>query len=157
MSRTVSSVFRSAAFAQQTDQIYLILVVINHASLAQPIRVVNNFSNITSNGNEYIGCPFDLELPGDSEEALPGASIIICNVDRQIVQAVRSVTGPPTITISVILASSPNTVEAGPYSMILREANYDTMSVSGNIVSEDVLNESYPGDSFTPGNFPGLF
>jgi hypothetical protein len=157
MSRNVSSVFRQAAYAQQTDQIYLVCLEINHASLAQPIRVVNNYSNITSGGNEYIGFPFDIELPQDFEDALPNVNIAICNVDRQIVYAIRSLTGPPTITMFVVLASSPNTIEAGPYTMTLRSANYDAMAVSGTIVPEIVADEAFPGDYFTPGNFPGLF
>lgn len=157
MSRNVSSLFRSAAFAQETDQVYLVLLKIEHSSLSVPIRVVNNFTNITSNGEEYIGFPFDLELPQDLEDALPSVNLTICNVDRQIVLAIRSLLGPPTMSISVCLASSPDTIEAGPYLMTLREANYDTMAVTGTLMSEDMLNEAYPGDYFTPSNFPGLF
>ena len=157
MSRAVTSAFRQAAFAQQTDQVFLVILEINHSSLAQPIRVVNNTQDVTSNGNAYIGFPFDIELPGDFEEALPTVNLTICNVDRQIVQAIRTLTGPPTITMSVILASQPDSLQAGPYVMTLREASYDAMAVSGSIMTEDVLNEAYPGDSFTPGIAPGLF
>jgi hypothetical protein len=156
MSRNVTSTFRSAAFAQETNQVYLVLLAISHASITT-IYVVNNYANIVSNGNTYIGFPFDIELPQDFEEALPSVSLTICNVDRQIVQAVRTLQGAPTITISVVLASSPNTVEAGPYTMTLREVSYDAMAVSGTIMPEDMLNEAYPGDYFTPSNFPGIF
>ena len=158
MSRaTITSVFRQAAYAQETDQVFLVILEINHASLAEPIRVVNNYENITSNGNLYVGCPFDIELPGDFEDALPSVTLTVCNVDRQIVEAVRSVTGPPTISIAVVLASSPDSIEAGPFVMTLRTASYNSLIVSGTIMPEDVLNEAYPGEYFTPGNFPGLF
>ena len=110
MARTVTSAFRSAAFAQQTDQVFLVLLVINHSSLAAPIRVVNNYENVTHNGNTFVGFPFDLELPGDFEDALPSVKLTICNVDRQIVYAIRTLTGPPTITIKVVLASAPEEI-----------------------------------------------
>lgn len=158
MARTgITSAFRSAAFAQQTDQVFLVLLVINHSSLAAPIRVVNNYENVTHNGNTFVGFPFDLELPGDFEDALPSVKLTICNVDRQIVYAIRTLTGPPTITIKVVLASAPEDVQAGPFVMTLRECNYNSLTVSGTIMPEDMLNEAYPGDSFTPANAPGLF
>lgn len=158
MSRaTITSAFRAAAFAQQTDQVFLVLLTINHASLAEPIRVVNNYENVTHDSNTYIGFPFDIELPGDFEEALPSVRLTICNVDRQIVYAIRTLTGPPTIRIKVVLASAPEDVQAGPYVMTLREADYNSLTVSGTIMPEDVLNEVFPGDSFTPAVAPGLF
>lgn len=158
MSRsTITSAFRSAAYAQQTDQVFLVLLTIAHASLAAAIRVVNNYANISHGGNTFIGFPFDIELPGDFEEALPSVRLTICNVDRQIVYAIRTLTGPPTITIKVVLASAPEDVQAGPYVMTLRECDYNSLTVSGTIMPEDVLNEVYPGDSFTPAVAPGLF
>ena len=158
MSRaTITSAFRAAAFAQQTDQVFLVLLTINHASLAEPIRVVNNYENVTRAGNTYVGFPFDIELPGDFEEALPSVRLTICNVDRQIVYAIRTLTGPPTITIRVVLASNTADVQAGPYVMTLRGADYNSLTVSGTIMPEDVLNEVFPGDSFTPAVAPGLF
>ncbi len=152
----ITSVFRQAAFAQETDQVFLILLEINHPSIL-PIRVVNNYENITSKGNEYIGFPFDIELPQDAEDALPQVKLTICNVDRQIVKAVREVQGPPTMTLSVVLASDPDAIQAGPYTLTLREVSYDSMAVTATIMPEDVLNEAYPGDFFTPAYFPALF
>lgn len=157
MSRNVSATFRAAAYAQETDQVFLVLVKIEHSSLNPPIRIVNNSTNITSGGEEYIGFPFEIELPDDTEDAPSRMSISFCNVDRQVVQAIRSLSGPPTITVSVVLASSPNTVEAGPYTMTLREADYDALRVSGHLLPEDFLHETYPKDAMTPSNFPGLF
>jgi hypothetical protein len=88
---------------------------------------------------------------------MPNVTLSIDNVDRQIVNAVRALTGPPTVTVSVVLASSPNTIEAGPYQMTLRDASYDSLVVSGTLSVEDMMNEPYPVDLMTPANFPGLF
>jgi hypothetical protein len=157
MSRSVSSTFKAAAFAPETDQIYLLLLVIDHADLAQPIRVVNNYADVVSNGDTYIGCPFEITLPPDNDESLSAAQLAIQNVDRQIVQAVREIDSAPDVTLSVVLAASPNTIEAGPYAMTLRDVSYDALVVTGSLSVEDMMNEPYPGDFFTPGEFPGLF
>lgn len=62
-----------------------------------------------------------------------------------------------TVDLSVVLASSPSTIEAGPYRFTLRDVMYDAAIVEGTMRFEDVLNEPYPADSFTPARFPGLF
>lgn len=157
MSRSVSSTFRAAAFAQETDQIYLLLLTIDHADLAAPIRVVNNYADVVSSGDTYTGMPFEITLPPDNDESLSSAQLSIQNVDRQIVQAVRDIDSAPTVTLSVVLAASPNTIEAGPYEMTLRDVSYDALVVTGSLSVEDMMNEPYPGDFFTPGEFPGLF
>jgi len=50
MPRSISSTAQAAINAQETDEIFLILLTISHDDLAEPIRVVSNNENITSNG-----------------------------------------------------------------------------------------------------------
>jgi hypothetical protein len=157
MSRTLSTNFKADAFKQEGGEVYLVLLEINHASLGTPIRVVNNYADVTSNGNTYSAFPFTINLPSDTDEGSTDVSIAIDNIDRTVVDAVRTVTGPPTVTISVILASAPNSIEAGPYVMTLRNASYDSMTVTGTIAVEDMLNEPYPIDTLTPALFPNMF
>jgi hypothetical protein len=157
MSYSISATAKSAAFAEETSEAFLVLLQITAPSLAATINVVNNYSNITSNGTEYIGFPFDITIPDESESQMPSAKLTIDNVDRQIVEAVRMLTETANISISVILASSPNTIERGPYSMQMRNVEYDGINVSADLLSDDIFNEPYPGKAFTPTNWPGLF
>jgi len=157
MSRSVSSTLKQAVFAQETNQIFLILLVIDHTDLASPIRVVNRYSNIESNGETYIGYPFEIDLPEDTSDNIPEVNLTIDNIDRQIVDAIRTCSGPPTATLSIILASAPNTVEYGPIDMTIRSTQYNAMTVTATISPDSVLNEPYPGDLYSPQNFPGLF
>lgn len=160
MSRNVSATFVQSVNAQETNQVFLVLLLIDHSSLTEPIRIVNNFEDISSNGATYIGCPFAITFPSDLEDQLPAVTLSIDNVDRQIVAAVRNIDptdGPATSEISVVLASSPDTIEVGPMSLTLREVSYDAALVTGTMQPEDILNEPYPGDIFSPGFYPGLF
>ena len=133
------------------------LLTIDHADLAEPIRVVNNTEDVTVGADTYIAFPFEIELPGEAEDQLPKARLRIDNVDRQIVDAVRTVSGTPDVTLEIVLASDPTVTEMGPFEMQLRSADYDALVVSGDLVVEDVLNIRYPGDRFTPASHPGLF
>lgn len=155
--RDVSVTWRAASYAQETDQVFLCLLEIDQDALSSTIRIVNNTQNITHNGNLYTAFPFEFTLPQDSDENMPAATVTIDNVDRQIVEMIRSLTGPATVTVTVVLASSPDTIEAGPYEMTLRDTGYDAFQVTGRLDVEDMLNEPYPADSFTPNTFPGLF
>lgn len=157
MSRSLSSVAKSAIFAQETGEVFLLMLTISHATLTAPIRVVNNTENITSNGNLFTAFPFMLTLPDEREDQPPRMHITIDNVDRQIVQAVRNMTSPPTIQLDVILASQPDTLEASFPGFTLRQANYDVLTVEGDLTLEDVVLEPFPALSFAPQTFPGLF
>ena len=157
MSRAVSNAFLRAVFARETDEVFLTLLKIEHENLSDAIRVVNNDQNIVSNGEEYIALAFEIELPGEADDALPMPKLSIDNVDRMIVKAIREIDTPATVTVSVILASDRDVVEAGPFFLTLRETPYDPLKVEGTLYGDDILNEAYPGHLFTPGMFPGLF
>lgn len=157
MSRILSTNFKSNAFHQESEAVYLVLLEIDHASLDEPIRVVNNYENITSNGALYSAFPFSINLPDDTDDKMPDVTLAIDNIDRTVVDAIRTLTGPPTIKISVIVANAPDTIEAGPYEMTLRDSSYDSMVVSGTLAIEDMLNEPYPIDTISPALFPNMF
>lgn len=153
---TVTAAFREAAFAPETGATPLFLLKIEHESLAEPIRVVNNQTDIVSDGETYVGLAFEIDLPSETDDQ-SRVNVRIDNVDRVIVDSLRAVTGRPTFTLSVVLADTPDQVEAGPYAMTLSEADYDAGQVTGVLVFEDILAEPFPGDSFVPSRFPGLF
>jgi hypothetical protein len=144
-------------FGSETDQVWLLLLTIEHQTLSEPIRVVRDFRNITSRGNVFIAMAFDIELPGDDPDNLSQVKLRIDNVDRTIVEAIRLMDSPATCHVEVVLAATPDTVEAGPFTLTLGDVNYDQHVVEGTFKFEDILNESFPKDTFTPAKFQGLF
>lgn len=133
------------------------LLTIAHDALVPSLRFANNTVDVTSRGNLYLGWPFQLSLPGEYDDQLPTVQLQIDNIDRRIMEGVRALTSAPTVTLEVVLASSLDTVEAGPFAFTLKAADYTALVVTGTLAFEDVVNESYPQHSFTPGKFPGLF
>ena len=154
---TLTSAFLESIYAQRTGEVYLILLKIDHEDLDAPILVVNNTENITSNGVEYVAFPFRLSIPDEVEDQLPGVALEIDNVSREIVGSVRTISSPASATISVVMASAPNSIQRGPYSLTLRSVEYNQVTVSGSLQPHDILTEPFPSGSFSPGYYPGLF
>ena len=156
--RSLSSTAKGAIFAANTTEVALAILEIEHSDIST-IRVVNNTEDVTSNGDVYTAFPFYIELPDDDEEQLARVTLQIDNVDRTIVTAVRSMSNSEqaTVTLSIILASDPDTVEAGPFEFKLKNVNYDAFSVYGELAYEDILNERFPKDSMTPQTCTGMF
>jgi len=155
--RNVSSTARQAMYSSSTEQVFLILLEIDHSDLSTPIRVVNNTQAVTHGGNTYSPYPFELMLPDDSEQ-IKQVRITIDNVDRMLMESIRTIDQDrPTVTFKVILASSPDTVEAGPFECVLASVTYSLMSITGVLIYEDRLRVKVPALEFTAKDFPGVF
>lgn len=157
MSRSVSSLTRQALYAAETDEVFLILLTLNHPDLSVPIRVTSDSVTTASRGHDFVAFPFDLILPDDQDNRSPRARLVIDNIDRQIVQAVRALTSAPTVLIEIIRAAAPDTVEAQFVDFKLTNVSYDAHRVEGNLTIEDFTAEPFPAASFSPSLFPGLF
>jgi len=70
----------------------------------------------------YLPYPFQINLPTQSDDEVPTVSLTVDNTDLTVNDKIRTLSGPPTVTFSVVLASSPNTEEAGPFEMQLQNA-----------------------------------
>lgn len=157
MPRTVSATLRSAAYAQQTSECPLVLLTIDHPDLAAPIRVVADAQGVTSGGDDYVAYPFAIALPDDADDKVPSTRLVIDNVDRQIIQAIRSIGSAATLTMQVVLASDPDVIEAGPFSMTLRNVSYNSLTIEGDLQGPNLLQMQFPKRNFTPNDFNGLF
>jgi len=154
---TVSNTFKTEVFKQETSECFILLVTIDHADLSVPIRVSSDGVDTISRSNTFVSFPFDITLPTDSDEGPPTAKLVIDNVDRQIVQAVRSISSAPSVLMELVLASDLETVEIDWPDFELINVDYDALTVSGVLTQERFTAEPYPSVKFTPGNFPGLF
>lgn len=157
MSRSISSATRQAFYAGETGETFLVLLTLSHAGMEAPIRVTSDAVTTVSRGNSFVPFPFDLILPDDEDNRAPRAKLVIDNVDRQIVQAVRGLSSAPTVLIEIIRAAAPDTVEAQFVDFRLTNVSYDAQRVEGVLTIEDFTAEPFPAATFSPGLFPGLF
>ena len=146
-----------AMFAQQTGEVFLVCLTITHPSITTQ-RLVNNTQPVVRSAGAYQPYPMQLSLPAQLDDQLPTVDIVVDNVDREVLQQIREVSGVPKVTMEVILASSPDTVEAGPFDFSLKQASYDVLAITGTLgYEDDILNQRVPAMSYTPSNSPGLF
>lgn len=156
MARTLSSRALQALFAQETDEVFILLLTINHINLLEPIRVCSDAKDVVSRGNTYLAFPFELSLPTDLAEQMPQAELQIDNIDRRIVQAVRLINSPATVQIEGVLLSTPDVVELA-WTMTMREVTYDVLTVTGSLRFEEIFVEAFPKDRVTPATIPAVF
>ena len=157
MSRTVSSITREAIYSAETGDAFLILLTIDHANLTAPIRVTSDAVETVSRGTSFISFPFELTLPDDQENSSPRAKMVIDNIDRQIVEAIRSINSAASVLIEIVRAADLDVVEAQFIDFKLTNVSYDAQRVEGDLTIEDFTAEPFPSASFSPSLFPALF
>ncbi len=157
MSRPLSLSTRQALFASNTGEAFAILLTLDHSALAAPIRVSSDAVDTISRGETFVAFPFELMIPDDTQGASPRARLVIDNIDRTIVAALRAIGSAPSALIEIVRAADPDTVEASFHDFKLTNVSYDALSVSGDLTVEDFTAEPWPAAVFSPANFPGIF
>ena len=160
MARSVSTLLKRMVTSQDSKEVILAITSISHASILNgPLRLVNDLQDLTSNGQVYTAFPFHITLPEEREDALPSIRLVLDNVDRSIVEAIRGIppSAPPTVKIELVLASQPDLIELSFPDLVLRDVSYDAFTVEGELRLDEDDREPLPADSFTPQLFPAIF
>ena|SRR3990167_1499966 len=155
MSRSLPNAALAELYVADTDAVWLVLLTISHADLALPLRLVNDVTNLVSNGNTFTALGFLARLPAD-RTGPPRLQLVLDGVDRTLVTAIRSIITPAAVLVQLVRRSAPDTILRS-WDLDLRGASYDAQTVTLELAPEPVLDESYPGTDFTPLLFPGMF
>ena len=84
--------------------------------------------------------------------------VSVDNVDLAVNEQLRTLSGMPTVTLEVVLASQPDTVEAGPFEFNLQSITSTAETIDGTLgFEDDVFAQQVPGQNYLPSNSPGLF
>lgn len=155
--RAVSLPALRAMMAQETDEVFIACLKIEHPDIAT-IRLAYNTEPVVRVDGTYMPYPFQVNLPDQVENQIPQVTVTVDNTDLAVNDAIRTLTGTPKVTFDVVLASSPDSVEAGPFVADLQFATADAQTIQGTLGYEmDIFRQRVPGQSYTPANSPGLF
>ena len=160
MARNISVEGLQELFSDETDHVFLNLITVDHSNMPSPIRVVNNNESISYDGNTYLPFPFKISLASDTEEEVPKVNLKFDNIDRRLIDDIRSITTAPDVDLEVVRVKPDGTIvsEIGPNSFKMNEVQYDVMEINANLGYEsDYLNEPAVKDRFDPSVAPGLF
>jgi len=166
---SISATFRQAAYAQETGRTIIALITITHSSISEPIRICTNPTErlatyedeivygTVSNGENYIYLPLSLQVPSDTDEGPGNMTIEFDNIHRAYTEAIRSIFTPPTVTVDLVLDSTPDTVEVSWPEFLLTNVTYNSLTIQGTLELEILDREPFPAGTFNPTSFPGLF
>ncbi|MFG1238001.1 DUF1833 family protein [Xanthobacter autotrophicus DSM 597] len=168
MRRVIPSSLRRVLDLQESGEAIIGFLTISHASLATSIRVAADGVDYLWLGETWIGFPFKFALLSDGEGA-PRTQIEVQNVDRKIGDALRAITSPARVQIDILAASEfdqgadPRTPLGTPlvaYSakhLFLVNVSVNPLAVTGDLVSWDYTQDTWPGRRATQERCPALY
>lgn len=163
MARTIPTTIVQAMNAQTTSQVFLVLLEITHSTLGTPVRLVNNTEDITYDGNSFTAFPFSVTLPPDAEETQYQSQITLSNASRLLVSTARLLSASrerakvKIMVVSDISSGVANELLMTISNLEVANVSYDVDQLTINCRIESLLNEGWPGYSFLPSTFPGIY
>jgi hypothetical protein len=147
---------RAKAYATEQDDPWIALLVFTHPDLPGALRFTDGGANVTVSGDLYTYEPFKIRLPEETDDAPAVGKLVLDNVTRAVIAALRSIEGPITLDLSIVLASNPTVVERGPYEFEIPGARWNASTVDIDLLVDSAYGEMVPTDIYSPAYFPGL-
>lgn len=171
---TLSASAIRAMFSSETDEQLIMLLTIYDPDTtggAYNLYLADGFTNrlntttdeevfygVTSNGQNYTFIPMEITLPPEQDTGVGQCNVTINYVTQEAITLVRThLTKPALVNIKLVLASTPNYVEAEFPDFYITSANYSSESIRLELNMINYNLEPFPAYSFTPRYFPGLF
>ena len=153
-----SSHFRRVAQMLSPGERPLVLLELQHALLAEPMRFVNSAADVLSNGHNYVAAAFEFTWPDDQDKQTPAAALSISNGGGGVGAFFERTHGGRGATVRVmqVLPSAPDFVE-DDLELDLHNIEVTTMTVSGQLGYDDVLNKTGVAYTYRPETAPGIF
>lgn len=157
MRTTLSTQMLTAMHAEASGEVVLPLVKLTQDGWEDAICIVPNWETVIHQGETYQPLAFQIGLPDEEAEGVPVLNWVADNVDRRLVEALRTVKGAVEARIVWVLASSPDHVEVGPLNVEMRAAQYDAQQINGTLGVEPILETQFGHRFMNPKNAPALF
>lgn len=171
--RRVSLNQRLSFEEHSTDEVEVALFHIEHEALTDPVRLSTDpterlsddplayGTRSTFNGASPVTEPFQFvlvstDMPSDMEEAPAEAAIVLENVTTGIADVLQSLTTQATVHLALVLASSPDQVEAEFRDLKLVRSEGDASEITLYLSRQPIEEESFPAARMTKQRFPGL-
>jgi hypothetical protein len=155
LSNPLSNEVKAQIFSQESDDPFLTLVTLTHTTFT--VRLVNNSTDIISNGNTFTAFPMKIRTPIDDGESTRDFTIVMDNVSLDLIVNMRSVTGEIGVQVDFILASIPDVIQMSHDNLLVRSITYNASTISVNVVLDNFLSVSLTSEKYTPSVYPGMF
>lgn len=150
----------------------VVLIHISHNDLDSPVRLSTDPTTRlsveplaygtrstwrTTDGSPFLFVLASALLPDDQDDAPPTATLIIDGVANEITEILRSTRKRASVRMAVVLASSPDHVEAEFTGLELVGVDGGGSQVTLHLSGEAYHLEPWPAARMTKARFPGLF
>lgn len=155
---TLSTTAITAAHRTSDGQGFLELLTITGGGIASPVRLVNDTRNVTSDGDLFLACPFQVVLPKDASKEVPRAQIRMDNVGREIGQELEALEPGAELIgkIQIVYRSTPNVIEYEFQAPISRP-KATVFDVTASMGPTDLMRRPAVNIRYDPHTAPGLF
>lgn len=156
--RSYSPEFVSTISRIAPEEMPIIALEIDHPDLPDPIRVVNDNQDLTSQGKLFKAVSFKIVLPEDLESQAPKATLSVSNVGEELMHWIESSAGGKGATVRIIelMRSRPDLIEYET-TMGLSNVTADMKEVSSPLGYENLLSKPSIGVYYRPDTHPGVF
>ena len=136
----------------------LMLVTLSSSGWAQPVRLVNDTRNWTSNGNLFTALPMNFKLPSDVAGQDARMELQMVNVGREITAELEALPAGSVIlaTIQFATRATPSVIDF-EFVGEMQGVNTNAMSVTAQITNDSVGRRSACTLRYDPRVAPGLF
>lgn len=158
MARGYSAAYKSTLAQVSAPEVGLILLVLVHSSLSEPVRIVNDVEDLISNGDTFIGLPFRCILPDDFDGQLPKAQLTIDNVGKELMEWIETTSGGngSIVTFSQVMRSRPDQIEWS-ITMNLYNVHVTMQDITAELGFENLFAKPAVKLKYRPDNSPGIF
>jgi hypothetical protein len=158
MAKTYTSSFQKTINSVSAAEFPLVLLQIDRADLAQPIRLVNDPTDLVHSGNTYIGCPFNITLPDDPESGVPQAELSIMNVGRELTTWIENAdwSKETTCTLTQVMRSAPNVAEWA-ITLQMSDISMSSTWITAKLGFEELFSAPAVTLKYSPVVAPGLY
>jgi hypothetical protein len=164
--RNLSLNFREAINAQESGEIAIFLLTVDHDDFSDQIHLSSDPTErltdvpllyaTVSRGITHYFLPMTIALPEEREGSPPRTQVRISFSNLEVLTLIRSTTTPARVKIELVLASDPDTVEVESPWLDLIGATNNAGEITLELSLNSMTQENYPVDSFDPAAFPGL-
>lgn len=169
--RRVSLNARNALDRDASDEIEVTAIIIEHPLLEEPVRLSSDptvrlsvdplsYGTLstwrTENGAPFKFILMDALVPDDNDDAPAQASLVLEVLDSSIAEILSSTTVQATCHMAIVLASSPDLVEAEWIGLQMTGGDIDSGQAALRFSMDALYDEPYPADRMTKDRYPGL-
>ena len=136
----------------------LLFLEISAPSIPEVLRIVNDTQNWTSNGVEYLACPFGFKLPDDTAGQTPRAQLVIDNIGLGMTQDLESLQPNELVMCRLMISdrANPNVYER-TYRLPMTMASAGTGQVTAQLGVDYMMRQQAVRLRYNPFTSPGIF